>query len=425
MSDGRCGGVAATSSLPRADAERIAADIGALRERTLPDLPYTRRAFTPIYAEGRRWLSVAMAEAGLLAAIDAAGNLVGRSSETYRQCVAIGSHIDTVLGGGAYDGVAGVVAGLEVARLIQQAAVELPFAFEVIDFLSEEPSDFGPSCIGSRAMAGSLSSEDLRCRDQRGRSLSEAIQAVGGHPEALGAPLREPDSLRAYLELHIEQGPVLERAGVPMGIVTGIVGIRRFEVRLAGAPAHAGTTPMDARHDALAGAAELVLAVERLARGAAPDDALVGTVGRFAVTPNATNVVPGEVMATLELRSRSDRALDEAYSELQAQAHELAAGRGLTLTLTEISRTPPAELDGALRSMLAEAAATVGVQTVELPSGGGHDAGHVAALAPAAMVFIPCREGLSHAPEESADPEDIAVAADVMLRVVLELAHGS
>lgn len=424
MSEGRPGAVAVGSNLPRADAGRIAADIEALRELTVPDRPYTRRAFTPIYAQGRRWLATAMADAGLQPEMDAGGNLMGRSPGTDRSCVAIGSHIDTVPDGGAYDGVAGVAAGLEVARLIKQGGTDLPFALEVIDFLSEEPSDFGVSCIGSRAMAGTLSERDLDRSNPAGTSLREALGAVGGSPEALGAPLRERGSLRAYLELHIEQGPMLERAGAPIAIVTGIVGIRRYELRVAGAPAHAGTTPMDARRDALAGAAELVLAVERLARDAAGEERVVGTVGHLVLTPNAANVVPGEVTATVDLRAPTDRSLDRAQQELEARTHEVASERGLALTLTEVSRTPPVELDHDLRAMLARAADGAGVQALQMVSGGGHDAGHVAALGPAAMVFVPCREGLSHAPGESADPEDIALGAELILRVVLELAAG-
>jgi beta-ureidopropionase / N-carbamoyl-L-amino-acid hydrolase len=245
---------------------------------------------------------------------------------------------------------------------------------------------------------------------------------VGGRPEALGGPLRERGSLGAYLELHIEQGPVLERAGAAVAIVTAIVGIRRYEARIGGNPSHAGTTPMDTRHDALPAAAELVLAVERLARGRAGEDGFVGTVGRLAVTPNAANVVPGEVTATVELRAPSDESLDEVQRELEARIAEVSSERGLGFRFAEVSRTPPVELDHELRTMLGQAADAAGVQALQMVSGGGHDAGHVAALAPAAMLFVPCREGLSHAPAESADPGDIAVGAQLMLQVVLGLA---
>lgn len=221
----------AISALPRADAARIAVDIEALRALTLADRPYTRRAFTPVYQQGRQWLARAMAAAGLEASVDAAGNLIARrpvgvggSAAAPETCVMIGSHIDTVPDGGAYDGIAGVVAGIEVARLLREAAIALPFALEVADFLAEEPSEFGLSCIGSRGMAGRLSDHDLERREPAGTYLADAIREVGGRPEALGAPLREQGSIRAYLELHIEQGRVLERSGVAIGIVTGNCG---------------------------------------------------------------------------------------------------------------------------------------------------------------------------------------------------------
>ncbi len=331
-----------TPSLPRADAGRISADIEALRARTLPDRPFTRRAFTPIYADGRRWLIGAMTSAGLRTHVDAAGNLIGRSG-TYEESVAIGSHTDTVPDGGAYDGVAGVAAGLEVARLVHEAAIELPFTLEVIDFLSEEPSDFGISCIGSRALVGRLSSEHLARRDKAGTRLADAIEAVGGRPLAIGPPQREPGRLLAYLELHIEQGLRLERAGTPLGIVTAIVGIRRYEVRLRGVAAHSGTTPMDNRRDALAGAAELILSVERLARERAREGVFVGTVGRLQILPGGANVVPGDVTATVELRALTDLTLDGAEHELREIARERAGERALELSFEEISRTTPVE----------------------------------------------------------------------------------
>ena len=445
----------AISALPRADAARIATEIKALRGLTLADRPYTRRAFTPVYQQGRQWLARAMAAAGLEASVDASGNLIARrpvgvggsgpapgargaagesrpessrrdaTSVAPETCVMIGSHIDTVPDGGAYDGIAGVVAGIEVARLLREAGIALPFALEVADFLAEEPSEFGLSCIGSRGMVGRLSAQDLERREPAGMCLADAIREVGGRPEALGAPLRERGSIRAYLELHIEQGRVLERAGVAVGIVTGIVGIRRYEVRIVGAAAHSGTTPMDERHDALAGAAELIIAVERLARGCARRGHFVGTVGKLSHTPNASNVIPGTATLTIELRALTDAVLDESELQLESELGALGQRRRLEVSLARVSRTAPVAMDPGLRGTLERAAASAAIETLELPSGGGHDAGHVAAVAPAAMIFIPCEDGLSHSPAETASPEDIASGADVLLRTILQLAGGS
>jgi N-carbamoyl-L-amino-acid hydrolase len=383
-----------------------------------------------------------MAAAGVEASVDAAGNLIGRRDanlssphsndsggaarrDPVHTSVMIGSHIDTVPDGGAYDGIAGVLAGLEVARLLQEAKAALPFAFEVVDFVAEEPGVFGISCVGSRGLVGRLAGEDLTLRDAAGTSLADAIRSVGGRPDTLGAPLRETGSVRAYLELHIEQGRVLERAGSNLGIVNTIVGIRRYEVRITGSPAHAGTTSMDDRRDALAGAAELILAVERLARAGARDRFFVGTVGKLAHAPNASNVVPGEATATVELRAAGDEALDEAEAHLQDEVRSLGRRRGLPVQLIPVSRTAPVTMDPRLRRLLARAARAAALGTLELPSGGGHDAGHVAAVAPAAMLFIPCRDGISHAPAESASCDHIAAGAAVLLRTVLALAADS
>jgi beta-ureidopropionase / N-carbamoyl-L-amino-acid hydrolase len=234
--------------------------------------------------------------------------------------------------------------------------------------------------------------------------------------------MRQRGSLLVYLELHIEQGRRLEQAATPLGIVTGIVGIRRYEVRVRGAAAHSGTTPMNDRRDAFAGVAEVILSVERLARERGRDGEFVGTVGQLTVVPGGANVVPGETTATVELRALDDRTLDEAELELREDARDQAASRGLELTFDEISRTAPVELDGDMRALLARAARAAGTDTLQLGSGGGHDAGHVAAIAPSAMLFIPCRDGVSHAPEEAADPEHIALGADVLFRVLIELA---
>ena len=416
----------------RVSADRIAADIEALRSLTIAGRPYTRRAFTPMYDDGRSWLTAAMAAAGLATTVDAAGNLVGRRPAARTAAldddrgaagvIAIGSHIDTVPDGGAYDGIAGVVAGLEVARTFADAGVELPIALEVIDFLAEEPNDFGVSCVGSRGMVGHLSEADLDRRDPSGTRLADAIRSVGGRPKELGPSLRKPGSLNAYLELHIEQGRVLERAGRPAGIVTTIVGIRRYAVQFIGAPSHAGTTAMGERRDALAAAAEMILAVEKLACAQAQDGYFVGTVGCLTTGPNAANVVPGTAETVVELRAEADAQLDDVQRALEAEVSAIGDRRGLSASVERVSLTLPVPMDVALRATLADAADVVDCRTCDLPSGAGHDAGHVAALAPAAMIFIPCLEGLSHAPGESASPQDIATGADVLTQAVLAVA---
>ncbi|HEY3229614.1 MAG TPA: Zn-dependent hydrolase, partial [Roseiflexaceae bacterium] len=274
------------------DTARLLDDLETLATFTEPGTEgWTRRAFSPAFVAGRAWLAERMREAGLNAVVDAAGNLIGRrAGEAVRPTLMIGSHTDTVPGAGRFDGMLGVLAGIAVARALDGHGAQSRHPLEIVDFLAEEPTPFGVSCIGSMGMAGALDHALLDRRDEDGRTLAAALEAVGGRPDASATAARHAGEIAAYLELHIEQGRVLEQAGAPLGAVRGIVGIRRAALRLAGRPDHAGTTPMALRHDALAAAAETVLAVERIAR--TTGDA-VATVGALRVSPNQENVVPG------------------------------------------------------------------------------------------------------------------------------------
>lgn len=396
--------------------ERLAADVEALAAFTEPDRPYTRRAFTDLYLEARAWLRRRMEEAGLSVTIDAGGNLIGRLDglEPALPPLMSGSHIDTVVGGGRFDGIIGVLGALEVARALRDAGVRLRHPLEVVDFLSEEPSDYGVSTVGSRAMVGTLSPEMLARTNPAGETLGAAIARMGGRPEALTAPLRRPGEVAAFLEMHIEQGPLLEREGVPIGVVTGIVGIHRYRVSVEGRPDHAGTSPMRLRRDALAAAAEVILAVERAARAAAARDAFVGTVGRIENAPNNPNVVPGRTELWVELRSLQPEMLWSVWDEVRGAVEEMARRRGLNWTDEVVSTAPPVLCDDRVADALETAAARVGYRSLRLPSGAGHDAMQVAQIAPVGMLFIPCREGRSHCPEEFADQEHIAAGTAVL-----------
>ncbi|ARJ68321.1 Zn-dependent hydrolase [Paracoccus contaminans] len=400
-------------------AEAIGVDIAALAALTEPDRPWTRRSFTPMFDRGRDWLRAAFAGAGLTTGIDAAGNLIGRRAGSGAGCgtILLGSHTDTVPDGGRFDGVAGVAAALEVVRALDRAGVVLRHDLAVVDFLAEEVSGFGVSCIGSRAMAGIMPADWLERRWQD-RSLAEAIAAVGGMPEALGRPLSAPlaGPLRAFLELHIEQGTILESEGTAIGLVRAIAGITRIEIIVEGRPDHAGTTPMDGRNDALVSAAPLVEAVRHEAARPREGRHFTGTVGEFEVFPNAANVIPGRVRLLIDARAerRSDM---EAFI---AWAKALAAGvPGASARV--ISDNPPVPMDADLLAVLAEAADAAGVSHRPLTSGAGHDAAHVARLGPAAMVFVPSRGGRSHCPEEWTEIDQIADGAEAIARAVIEL----
>lgn len=394
---------------------RIGADIEALALLTEPERPWTRRSFTPMFDRGRDLLRVAFAEAGLSVLTDEGGNLIGRrpGSEPGRGTILIGSHSDTVPEGGRFDGVAGVIAALEVARALDDAGITLRHDLAVVDFLAEEVSGFGVSCIGSRAMAGIMPPEWL-AREWQGRSLGAAIASVGGRPEALGAALHGP--LAAYIELHIEQGTVLEREAVDLGLVGAIAGITRIEITVTGRPDHAGTTPMDSRDDALVTAAALVGRVRD--EGARPREArhFTATVGEFEIAPNAANVIPGQARLLIDARAelRADMEAFIAWAKALAETTQGAEAR-------VISDNPPVAMDATLLAALAQAADDSGISHRPMTSGAGHDAAYMARLGPAAMVFVPSKDGRSHCAEEWTEIGDIAQGAEVMARAVIAL----
>jgi beta-ureidopropionase / N-carbamoyl-L-amino-acid hydrolase len=406
------------------DADRLWADIMALAEITEPDRPYTRRSFSPLFLEGRRWLADRFADAGLATRIDAAGSLIGRieGKNPAFGVIAVGSHSDTVPAGGRFDGIAGVAAGLEIARALRDARVRLDHTLEVIDFLAEEPSDFGLSCIGSRGMAGALETRMLDMTEPYGETLRAALRRVGGNPNCFTSARR--DDIKAFLELHIEQGIVLESQSLDVGIVTSTVGIRRIEITFEGAADHAGTTPLGLRHDALVAAASTVVAVRRIAErlAAAGSDYFVATVGILNVEPGAANVVPGRCRLVIDARTTNpaltQKFVDEVERESKQHAEQAKVSRA---PLVILSDGPPAACDPALRALLHQSADELGLRVTDIASGAGHDAAFMSRICPMAMVFVPCRNGKSHAPEEWADRNQIAAGAAVILQTITSL----
>lgn len=401
------------------NAGRMQANIETLAQLTIPEQPYTRRSFTPLYRQGRELVAKWLQEAGLEVALDHAANLIGRRAGTISELapVAIGSHTDTVPGGGRFDGIIGVVAAIEIARCLREADITLRHPLEVIDYLAEEPSEFGLSTIGSRAMAGALQPEHLLLTDPSGRALAEGIAQMGGDPARLGNARRAPGAFALSLELHIEQGPVLEAMSLPIGIVTGLVGIQRAQITLAGQANHAGTTPMHLRQDALAGAAEIILTLERLCRDT--EGKAVGTIGKIAVSPNASNVIAGQTELIAEWRSVDPALLADLAARFEEQVRAIAARRSLQLGYQVLSDTEPVQVPQEVQHLLMQTCAALGLQAHLMPSGAGHDTNHVAALAPAGMVFIPSRGGRSHCPEEWSEIEAIARGTQVIGQALL------
>jgi N-carbamoyl-L-amino-acid hydrolase len=411
---------------PLINASRLWENANTLATMTLPGTPWTRRAFTPLFSEGRQWLQQKMEQAGLSVTLDAGGNLIGRRAGRRMDLapITIGSHSDTVVGGGRYDGIIGVLAGIEIALSLQEQNIELEHPLEVIDFLSEEPSDYGISCVGSRAFCGALDSGMLAAKNHAGETLAEAMLRVGAKPHLLTAPLRGPGGTAAYIELHIEQGPVLENAGLPIGIVTHIVGIRRVRIMVHGQPDHSGTTPMDIRRDALVGAAQVITRVHQQASARSGNPHyVVATIGRIAMTPNVPNAVPGWVELMLEVRSDSQQVLDIFPEDIMRLCASELAALGLSATLEHVSRASPTPCSDVVMRAIAAAAEHLQLEYQRLPSGAGHDAVYVSPTGPVGMVFIPCLGGRSHCPEESITERQLADGAAVMAQTLLNLDH--
>ncbi|PLX81964.1 MAG: Zn-dependent hydrolase [Desulfuromonas sp.] len=404
--------------------ERIQADFNAIaRCGALEGGGVTRLAFTDADQEARRCLAGAMEDAGLEVQVDALGNMRGRraGSEDLSP-VMVGSHLDTVPEGGHYDGVIGVLAALEVVRALNDAGIVTRRPVEVVNFSAEESSRFGVATLGSKAMTGKLAGEALQnLKDADGISLRSALEKAGFEPERLESARLAPGQAHAFVEMHIEQGPVLESEGAPVGLVTAIAAPTRFRVTIAGRADHSGTTPMGMRRDALAGAAEIVLGVERIAAGKA-EGRTVGTVGALRVEPGVMNVVPARVELGIDLRDIDGPRKRRTAEQVQAMMREVADRRGLEVDWEVLCDDAPVPLSERIVSVLEEAAAAAGVQARKMPSGAGHDAMNLAAITEAGMIFVPSVGGISHNVAEKSRMDDIAAGTEVLLRAVTVLA---
>lgn len=373
----------------------------------------------PVHRELSDWMSAA----GMEVSVDAAGNLRGLYPGTPPTAprLFIGSHLDTVPHAGAFDGVLGVVMGIALVHML--APRRLPFGIEVVGFSEEEGVRFGVPFIGSRALAGTLDDGLLDRPDVNGTTVRQAIASFGLDPSRI-AEARYKAPVAGYLEFHIEQGPVLEASARPLGVVRRIVGQSRAEVAFDGLAAHAGTTPMDLRRDALAGAAEWISAVERIANQISE---LVATAGRISVLPGAANVVPARCVMTLDLRHPDDAARADSFERLRSTAHEIATRRELRLDWRTYLDQPATDMSSALVDLLARAVAATGTPPLVMSSGAGHDAMVLAAHMPTAMLFVRSPGGISHHPDEAVEEEDVAAAITAgmhFLDLMAREAHG-
>ncbi|WP_163576298.1 allantoate amidohydrolase [Halomonas faecis] len=361
-----------------------------------------------------------MRQAGLSPELDASGNLVGRDARAARgeRTLILGSHQDTVTEGGKYDGMLGVALPLQALQALKEAGTELPYGVEVVAFGDEEGTRFQSTLIGSRALAGTFDPASLEARDAEGVTLGEALEAFGGNPQAIPQAARRPESVFGFVEVHIEQGPVLEQRDQAVGIVTALTGIERHRLSLRGKAGHAGTTPMAGRRDALVGAAEMVVEADR-ALNATPD--LVGVVGKLDVRPNAVNVIPAEVNFTLELRSPSADVREKGRREILEACQRIARTRGL-----ELSSEPTYDAEAVacaewLIEALEGACRACDEPIQRLFSGAGHDGLAMHDLTDIGMLFVRCKEGLSHHPDEAISEEDAGRATRVLMRFLSDL----
>ena len=414
-----------TANLPtlNVDRDRLDADLRRIAEFTDPGLPYTRRAFSPYYENARRWLAGRFRDAGLDTRVDPAGNLIGRLGDGDGPVLMLGSHIDTVESGGRFDGIVGVLGALEVVRCLRESGVTLSRPLEVVDFVCEEPSIVNLSPLGSRIMAADVTAAMVaEATTPDGGTLPDAIARLGGDPSRLEEAQRRPGDIFGYLELHIEQGPVLERAGMEVGVVTIVAAPCRAVVSLTGVADHAGATAMPDRRDALAGAAELTLAVERIV---STPDIVQESVGnrRLPARPARTWSTSYRGASTSPSRCAAPRteALLWAREEIERSLREIAGRRGLGSTLEWQHLEEPVTIPLGMQEVVAESAESLRLRTLRLPSRASHDAARLAPVAPVGMVFIPCRDGRSHCPEEWAELDDIVTGAQVLAGALLRL----
>lgn len=405
--------------------QRLKEQLAHLQTLTTPEgKGINRLAFSDTDWQGRAYLMSLMREAGLFLRTDAFGNVIGHRAGKNEALPAImcGSHGDSVPEGGNYDGIVGILAGIEVARSMQEDGFINDRPLEIVLFMCEESSRFNSATLGSKAMRGHLAEQDLRrLRDKKGNTLYDVLKERDLKPEQLASAFYT-GPLTAFLEIHIEQGKVLEHEQLQLGVVTGIAAPTRLKIHFHGNADHSGATPMHLRHDGLCAAAETILAVERIASVPTPEtSSVVGTVGVVEATPGALNVVPGEVTIGIDIRSISPEKKEAAAKAVREQTEKICRQRNIPYTIEELNDDPPVKLDPRMVEFLSQCCREQGKRYKQMPSGAGHDAMHWAGYTPTGMLFLPCKNGISHNPAESATLEDITGATQVLDQAIRKL----
>ncbi len=402
--------------------QRLLQMIEELGKISKPSKGVTRLAFTKQFQEGQQLVRKWMIAAGMMVKIDNLNNLIGRYEGLDQDApvIIIGSHLDTVIDGGKYDGALGVLSGIEVVNVLFENNKRLKNPIEVIGFSDEEGVRFHTTFLGSKAIAGTFIEETLKMNDDNGVVLGDVLHQLGLEPYHFKDLARYSKDVLAYLELHIEQGPVLEEQSLPVGVVTGIAGASRYSFKITGFAGHAGTVPIRLRQDALLGASELILAIEKIALENAP---IVATVGKLNVSPGASNVIPGEITATLDIRDTDVKRKERVIEEILRAAEDICMKRNLLFHAQKVMETAPVLCDEQIKSAIEFAIQSHGIKPISLVSGAGHDAMVMANLTKIGMLFIRCKEGISHNPAEYSTVEDMEVGANVLLDSITQLTH--
>ncbi|WP_428248635.1 allantoate amidohydrolase [Ferrovibrio sp.] len=377
----------------------------------------TRTTFTPAHKQGNALALGWMQEAGMQTSADAAGNITGiyAGSDPSLPRLMLGSHLDTVRNAGKYDGMLGVIAAIACVEELHKQGRRLPFGIEVVGFSNEEGTRFGATMTGSRAIIGAFDDAVFEAKDRDGVSFRDALVGFGLDPAEIPAAARKPGEIAAFMELHIEQGPVLERNGLALGVVTAISGARRYRVEIKGLAGHAGTVPMGGRQDALLAAAEIALFIEQRCTGT---PTLVGTVGQMEAFPGAVNVIPGMARFSIDIRAAQDPVRDTAADDVLAEIKAIAARRKVEAIITPLHHSAATPCDPRLMDAVERAILAQKVPTMRLPSGAGHDAMTIAAICPVGMIFMRCTRGISHNPLEAVLPEDVELATAALYHFV-------
>lgn len=379
-----------------------------------------RVAYTQGDIEGRAWFMNLMKQAGLDPTIDAGGNIIGKRKgrNPALKPIAFGSHIDMVPDGGNYDGTLGSIGALEVIEILNENKITTEHPLEVIIFGNEEGGT-----IGSRAMTSGLTKEGLLQKSQSGLTMAQGITAIGGRPDDIAGTVRKKGDIKAFLELHIEQGGILEKEKIQIGVVEGIVGIVRWDVTVEGFANHAGATPMNMRQDALLAASKFIVAANEVINSVPGSQ--VGTVGKLAVQPGAYNVIPGKVILGLEIRDLSAEKIERLFSEIEKRAAAIASASGTKITFArQANESMPALTDKSLQQIIDKTAKYLGFTTKFMQSGAGHDSQHMADIAPVAMIFIPSIGGISHSPKEFSTTADMTNGVNVLLNTIMAVDKG-